>query len=66
MRKHWKWIIFTVPTEKEVTRINKNGEEITKDISYILQFDSARFLASSLSNFAKNILEGIHRTKYKY
>ena len=39
-----------VPLEKEVTRIDKNGEEITKSISYILQFiDSARFMASSSS-----------------
>ena len=31
-----KYIIFTVPIEKEVTRIDKNGEEITKNISCIL------------------------------
>ena len=29
-------ITFTVPIKKEVTRIVKNGEEITKNISYIL------------------------------
>ena len=29
-----KYIIFTVPIEKEVTSIDKNGEEITK--KYIL------------------------------
>ena len=29
-----KHITFTVPVEKEVTRIDKNGEEITKNISY--------------------------------
>ena len=28
-----KYIIFTVPIEKQVTRIDKNGEEVTKDIS---------------------------------
>ena len=27
-----KYITFIVPTEKEVTRIDKNGEEITKNI----------------------------------
>ena len=43
-----KYITFTVPTEKEVTRIDKNGEEITKNVSYILQFiDSSRFMGSS-------------------
>ena len=30
-----KYLTFTVLIEKEVTRINKNGEEIAKDISYI-------------------------------
>ena len=39
---------FTVPIEKEVRRTNKNGEWITKNISYILQLiDSARFMATS-------------------
>ena len=28
-----KYINFTVPIEKEVTRINKNGEEVIKNIS---------------------------------
>ena len=52
---------FTVPIEKEVTRIDKSGEEITKNISYILQFiDSARFMASSFSNLVNNLTEGIH------
>ena len=30
-----KYLTFTVLIEKEVTRIDKNGEEIAKDISYI-------------------------------
>ena len=33
-----KYITFTAPIEKEVTRIDKNGEEILKYVSYILQF----------------------------
>ena len=38
-----EYITITVPIEREVTRIGKNGEEIIKNISYILQFiDSAR------------------------
>ena len=28
-----KYITFTVPVKKEITRIDKNGEGITKDIS---------------------------------
>ena len=62
-----KHITFTVLIEKEVTRIDKNGEEISKNISYILQsIDSARFMASSFSNLSYNISEGIHRIKCKY
>ena len=62
-----KYITFTVPIEKEVKRINKNGKETTKDISYILQFfDSARFMPSSLSNLVNNSTEGIHRIKCKF
>ena len=62
-----KYISFTVGIEKEVTRIDKNGEEITKYISYILQFiDSARFMASSLSNLVNNLSEEIHRIKCKF
>ena len=45
------YITFTVRIENEVTRIIKNKEEVVKHISYILQdFDSTRFMASSLSN----------------
>ena len=44
-----KYITFTVSIAKEVTRIDKNGEEVTKNISHILQFiDTARFMASSV------------------
>ena len=58
-----KYITFTVPIEK-VTRIDKNGVEITKNICYTLQFiDNARFMASSLSNLVNNLSEGIQRIK---
>ena len=62
-----KYITLTVPIEKEITRIDKNGAKITKNKSYTLQFiDSARFMASSLSNFVNNLSEGIHRIKCKF
>ena len=36
-------------------------------MSYRLQFiDSARFMASSLSNLVNNLAEGIHKVKCKY
>ena len=62
-----KYITFTVPIEKEVTRIDKNGKDIKKYISYILQFiDSARFMARSFLNLINNLCEGIHRIKCKF
>ena len=56
-----KYITLTIPIKKEVTRTDKN-EEVRKNISYILQFiDSARFMASSLSNLVNSLSEGIHK-----
>ena len=47
--------------------MDKNGKEITKNISYILQFiGSTRFMASSWSNLLNNLSEGIHKIKCKY
>ena len=46
-----KYITFTFTIEKEATRIDQNGKELTKNISYILQLiDSTRIMAGSLSN----------------
>ena len=52
---------------KRSTRVDKNGEEITKNISHILLLiESVRFMASSLSNLVNNISEAIHRFKCKF
>ena len=62
-----KYINFTVLTEQEVTRTDKNEKEIAKNISCRLQFlDSARFMASSFLNLANDISEEIHKIKFKY
>ena len=62
-----KYIAFTVPIGNEVSRVDKNGEETTKNISPTLKFiDSARFIASSLSNLVNNFSEGIHKSKCTY
>ena len=62
-----KYITFTVPIDREVRRIDKNGEEITKKISYIIQFiDITRFKGSSLSNLVYNFSGEIHKIKCKY
>ena len=59
-----KYITFTVPIEKEVSRIDKT--ENIKNTSYMLQFtDSSRSMASSLSNLV-NLSEAIHRIKCKF
>ena len=56
----------SVPVEKEVRRIDKEGIECVVTISYKTKFtDSARFMASSLSNFVDNLTEGIHKIKCK-
>ena len=60
------YITFTVPIEKEVRRIDKNRKKIIENISYTLQFiDSARFMASSLSNLVNNLSEGLDKIKCK-
>ena len=60
-----KYITFTVPIEKTVSRNDKNREEVAKNISNILKFiDSVRFMASSLSNLVNNRSGGIHRINY--
>ena len=72
-----KCITVTFPIGKVVIRIGevkslknksyKNGEDVTKNVFYILKFiDSARFVASSLSNLPKYLSEGIHRIKCNY
>ena len=62
-----KCITFSVPTEKEVTRIERNGKETMKNISYRLQFiDIARFMTRSLSILVNNLTEEIHKIKCKY
>ena len=53
-----KYINFSVPVEKGVPVIDKKEKEVTKTISYILQFiDSTRFMANlSKKIFTENLL----------
>ena len=50
---------------KEVERIDKNGKQMTKTISYWV-IDSARFMVSSLTNLFNNFAERIHKIICKY
>ena len=53
-----KCITFSVPVQKEVRRIDKNGKEVTKATSCRLQFtDSTKFMTSSLSHPVNNVAE---------
>ena len=61
-----KYKTFSVPIEKKVTKIDKYGNESVVTISYKIKFiDSARFMATSLSNLVDNLTEVIHKVKCK-
>ena len=50
-----KYKAFLVPLEREVTEIDKNGNESVVNISYKIKFiDSERFMAT---NFVDNLTE---------
>ena len=64
-----EYITFSVSVEKEAEIIDKHGElkKITKRISYRIQIiDSARYMASLLSNLVTNLAEGIHKIECEY
>ena len=57
---------FSIPIEKEVTKIDKDGNESVFTIAYKTKFiDSARFMVSSLSNLVDNLTGEIHKIKCK-
>ena len=58
---------FSIPVEKEVTDIDKDGNESVVTISYKIKFiDCARFIGNSLSNLVDNLGDRIHEINIKY
>ena len=61
-----KYKTCSVPIEKKVTKIDKDGNESVAAISYKIKFtDNERFIANLLSNLVDNLAEGIHKIKWK-
>ena len=61
-----KYKPFSVPIKKAVTETDKDGNKSVATISNKIKFiDSARFMASSLSNLVDHLAEGIHKIKCK-
>ena len=59
-----KYKTFPVPVEKEVTNIDKDGNESVVTISCKIKFiDSVRFLTISLSDLVHNLTEEIRKIK---
>ena len=56
-----KYITFSVPIKKEITKIDKDCNYKIMKISYKIKFiDSFRFMSSSLSSLADNFSDGHH------
>ena len=61
-----KYKTFSDLIEKEVTEIDKVGNESVVTISYKIKFiNSATFMATSLSNLVGNLTEGMQKLKCK-
>ena len=55
-----------MPIRKEITKNNKECNESVTTKSYKIKvIDSAKFMASSLSNLVNNLAEGMHKIKCK-
>ena len=57
---------FSISIKKEIIKIDKDGNETAENISYKIKFtNTARIMASSLSNLVDNLMERIHKIKCK-
>ena len=54
-----KYVTFSVPVKKEITKKDKNDNDKITKISYKIKFiDSYRFMSTSLSNLVGNLSKG--------
>ena len=59
-----KYITFSVLIKKEITKIDKDGNDKIMKISYKIKFiDSFRFMSSLLSSLVDNLSERLHSEK---
>ena len=65
-KKIEKYKNFSILIKKEITKIDETGNESFENISYKIKFiDSARFMASSLSNLLDNFTDKGHKITCK-
>ena len=56
-----KYITFSVPIKRQITKIDKDGNDEIVNLSCKIKFiDSFRSMSSSLSNLVDNLSEGLH------
>ena len=61
-----KYKTFFFPIEKEVTKIDKDGNQSVDTTSYKVKLiESARLVTTLLSNFINNFAGGSHKIKCK-
>ena len=59
-----KYITFSVPIKKEITKKDKNSNDKITILSYKIKLvDSYRFMSTSLSNLVSNLSEGPHNDR---
>ena len=59
-----KYITFSVPTTKEITKTDKDGNDKIMYVSCKINFiDSCRFMSTTLLNLATNLSEGHHNDR---
>ena len=59
-----KYITFSVPIKKEITKKDKDGNDKITKISYKITFiDSCRFMSCLLSSLVTNLSEGLHNDR---